>query len=198
MSPEETARAVQVTLRLRPLVGWRGARVFVFVLGTHGGTPSSLVGDVQGVSNLQAPAKLRLEEVWLQQNLFGDRLSWLVGRYDLNTEFYRLQSAALFVNSSFGIGPEFALSGRAGPSIFPNTSLGSRIDFKPSPNVVWRAAVLDGVPVDSAGRRVSAVRGGRRRTARRRGGDRLATRHAGRTQASAVPDRPWPVPRIQR
>jgi porin len=143
--------AVQLMLRLRPLVGWRGARVFVFVLGTHGGAPSSLVGDVQGVSNLQAPAKLRLEEVWLQQNLFGDRLSWLVGRYDLNTEFYRLQSAALFDNSSFGIGPEFAQSGRAGPSIFPNTSLGSRIDFKPSPNVVWRAAVLDGVPVDRPG-----------------------------------------------
>jgi porin len=141
----------QVTLRLRPLFGWRGARVFVFVLGTHGGAPSALVGDVQGVSNLQAPARLRLEEAWLQQNLFGNRLSWLVGRYDLNTEFYRLQSAALFVNSSFGIGPEFAGSGRAGPSIFPNTSLGTRLDFKPSPNMVWRAAALDGVPVDRPG-----------------------------------------------
>ena len=142
---------LQLTLRLRPLFGWRGAQVFVFVLGTHGGAPSALVGDVQGVSNLQAPAKLRLEEVWLQQHLFGDRLSWLVGRYDLNTEFYRLQSAALLVNSSFGIGPEFAESGRAGPSIFPNTSLGTRIDFKPFPNMVWRAAVLDGVPVNRPG-----------------------------------------------
>jgi porin len=102
---------------------------------------------VQGVSNLEAPAAVRLEEAWLQQNLFGNRLSWLVGRYDLNTEFYRLQSGALFVNSSFGIGPEFAQSGRAGPSIFPNTAVGTRVDFKPSPNVVLRAAVLDGVPV---------------------------------------------------
>jgi porin len=141
----------QLTLRLRPLVGWRGARVFVFVLGTHGGAPSALVGDVQGVSNIQAPARLRLEEAWLQQNLFGNRLSWLVGRYDLNTEFYRLQSAALFVNSSFGIGPEFAGSGRAGPSIFPNTSLGTRLEFKPSPDMVGRVAALDGVPVDRPG-----------------------------------------------
>ena len=141
------AAGVQFTLLLRRLVGWQGARIFVFALGTHGGAPSDFVGDVQGVSNLEAPPAVRLEEAWLQQNLLGNRLSWLVGRYDLNTEFYRLQSGALFVNSSFGIGPEFAQSGRAGPSIFPNTAVGTRVDFKPSANVVWRAAVLDGVPV---------------------------------------------------
>src|SRR5690242_4075451 len=46
------AAGVQVMLHFEPLVGWRGASVFVFVLGTHGGAPSDLVGDVQGVSNL--------------------------------------------------------------------------------------------------------------------------------------------------
>lgn len=134
----------QATLRLQRLIGWwRGGSVFVFVLGAQGGAPSDLVGDVQGVSNLQAPHRVRLEEIWLQQNLLGGRLSWLLGRYDLNTEFYRLQSAGLFINSSFGIGPEFAQSGAAGPSIFPNTSLGTRVEFKPSANSVWRTAVLD-------------------------------------------------------
>jgi len=136
----------QFTLLLRRLVGWRGARVFVLALGTHGGAPSAFVGDAQGVSNLEAPADARLEEAWLQQTLFDNRLSWLVGRYDLNAEFYRLQSGALFINSSFGIGPEFSHSGvtGAGPSIFPKTTVGTRLDFKPSPNVVWRAAALDG------------------------------------------------------
>src|SRR6266699_1094810 len=134
----------EFTLLLGRLVGWHGGRIFVFALGTHGSAPSDLVGDVQGVSNLEAPAALRLEEAWLQQDLLDNRLSWLVGRYDLNTEFYRLQSGALFINSSFGIGPEFAHSGVAGPSIFPNTAVGTRVAFKPSPNVVWRAAALDG------------------------------------------------------
>ena len=137
---------VQFTLLLRPIIGWQGARVFVLALGTHGGAPSNFVGDVQGVSNLEAPppAAVRLEEAWLQQNLLDNRLSWLVGRYDLNTEFYRLQSGALFINSSFGIGPEFSHSGLAGPSIFPNTAVGTRLDFKPASNVVLRAAVVDG------------------------------------------------------
>src|SRR5256886_573436 len=141
----------QITLLLRRLVGRHGARLFVFALGTHGGARSDLVGDVQGVSNFEAPAAARLEEAWLQQDLLDTRLSWLVGRYDLNTEFYRLQSGARFINGSFGIGPEFAHSGLAGPSIFPNTAVVTRGDLKPSPNVVWRAAGLDGVPVDRPG-----------------------------------------------
>jgi porin len=145
------AAAAQVTVLLHRLVGWRGAQIFVFGLDTHGGAPSDLVGDVQGVSNLQAPASTRLEELWLQQNLLGNRVSWLVGRYDVSTEFYRVESGALFVNSSFGIGPEFGESGVAGPSIFPHTAAGTRVALKPSPNVVWRAAVLDGVPVDRPG-----------------------------------------------
>jgi porin len=144
------AAAAQFTISMRRIVGWPGLQLFAFVLGTHGGAPSDLVGDVQGVSNLEAPSRLRVEELWLQQNVFGNRLSVLAGRYDLSSEFYRLQSASLFVNSSFGIGPELALSGAGGPSIFPNTAVGARIAYKPSPNVVWRAAVLDGVPVDRA------------------------------------------------
>src|SRR5438309_10496061 len=49
----------EVTLLLGRLVGWHGARLFVFVLGTHGGAPSDLVGDVQGVSNLETPPPAR-------------------------------------------------------------------------------------------------------------------------------------------
>lgn len=138
---------VQVTVLPR-LAGWRGARLFAYVLDTHGGAPSGLVGDVQGVSSLEAPPAVRLEEAWLQQNMLGNRVSLLVGRYDLGSEFYVSRAGNEFVNASFGMGPELALSGAAGPSVFPFTSLGARFDVKPSPNTVLRAAVLDGVPVD--------------------------------------------------
>ena len=139
---------LQLTIDGERLLGWRGMTFFLNALGTHGGHPSRLVGDAQGVSNLEAPGGGQLYEAWLQQNLLGNRISALVGRYDLNTEFYRLQSAALFVNSSFGVGPELSQSGRGGPSIFPDTSVGVRLAFKPARDVVLRAAVLDGAPVD--------------------------------------------------
>src|SRR5256886_12187290 len=98
----------EVTLLLGRLVGWHGARLFVFALGTHGGAPSDLVGDVQGVSNLEAPTKVRLEEAWLQQDLLDNRLSWLVGRYDLNTEFYPLQAGGAFLQHPLGDCPGVA------------------------------------------------------------------------------------------
>ncbi|HEX9446085.1 MAG TPA: carbohydrate porin, partial [Candidatus Binatia bacterium] len=140
---------LQLTLDAERLVGWPGATVFLYGLGIHGGRPSKrFVGDAQGVSSIEAPAKWKIEEGWIQQNLFDNRLSALAGRYDLNSEFYRLQSAGLFLNSSFGIGPEFSQSGREGPSIFPNTSVGARLAIKPIEEVVLRTAVLDGVPVE--------------------------------------------------
>lgn len=140
---------LQLTLDAQRLIGWPGATVFLYGLGIHGAHPSrDFVGDAQGVSSIEAPAKWKLEEGWIQQNLFGNRFSALFGRYDLNSEFYRLQSAGLFLNSSFGIGPEFSQSGVEGPSIFPNTSVGGRFEIKPRDQIVLRTAVLDGVPVE--------------------------------------------------
>jgi len=150
--------SLQLTVDGDRLLGWRGMTFFLDGLGTHGGHPSGLVGEAQGVSNLEVPGGGQLYEAWLQQDLFDNRVSALAGRYDLNTEFYRLQSAALFVNSSFGIGPEFSGSGRGGPSLFPDTSVGVRFAFKPARDIVFRAAVLDGAPVDrpDGGHRVFA------------------------------------------
>jgi porin len=102
---------------------------FVDVRTIHGGRPSDRVGDAQAVTNIAGPSGTDIEELWVQHN-FG-RTSVLGGIYDLNTEFYRLQAAGLFLNSSFGIGPEFSQSGVEGPSIFPRTAVGARVAFKP-------------------------------------------------------------------
>ena len=66
---------LQLTLDMRRLVGWPGATVFLYGLGIHGGQPSEFAGDAQGVSSIAAPRKWTLEEAWLEQNLFGNRVS---------------------------------------------------------------------------------------------------------------------------
>jgi porin len=148
--------SVQLTFDLARIVRWPGATVFVSGMRTHGGEPSDIVGDLQGTSNLAAPPLLRIEEAWLQQNFASNRLSLLAGRYDLNSEFYRPQSAALFLNASFELGPELSQSGWSGPSTSPQTSFGVRFAVKPSPNVVWRTFVAPqrvpgGAPPDASG-----------------------------------------------
>ena len=140
--------------------GWPGTSAFLDVQAIHGGRPSQLVGDAQGTSNLEGPSGTQIEEAWVQLNFNGSSASVLVGIYDLGSEFYRLTAAGLFLNSSFGVGPELAQSGVEGPSIFPRTSAGLRLAVKPTANTVLRAALLDGVPVVRPDGSHAAFRGG--------------------------------------
>ncbi len=139
---------LQLNVDATALFGWPDTIAYLDALWLQGGLPSNFIGDAQGVSNISAPNDVKIYEAWVQKNFLGNRVSLLAGLYDLNSEFYRLESAGLFVNSSFGIGPEFSQSGVEGPSIFPDTSVGMRIAFKPAEGVVIRTAVLDGVPVE--------------------------------------------------
>jgi porin len=139
---------LQLDVDAAALLGWPDTIVYFDALWLQGGLPSNFVGDAQGVSSISAPNSVKVYEAWIQKNFHGNQLSVLAGLYDLNSEFYRLQSAGLFLNSSFGIGPEFSQSGVEGPSIFPSTSVGLRVAFKPVEGVVIRGAVLDCVPLD--------------------------------------------------
>ena len=140
---------LQLALDGKTLIGAPGLTAFLDGLWINAGQPSKYAGDAQGVDNIAALPTLRLYEAWLQYNFAGSRVSILAGLYDLNTEFYRLVSSDMFLNGSFGTGPEFGLSGIAGPSIYPATALGVRLSYKPSLNSVVRFAVLDGAPLYS-------------------------------------------------
>lgn len=122
--------------------------VFAYGLVNHGGQPTEFVGDLQGTDNIQAPESARLFEIWWQKAFFGGRVSLLGGLYDVNSEFYVVESAEIFLNSSFGIGPEVALSGVNGPSIFPFSSLAFRVKAELFSEWEFSAAVMDGVPGD--------------------------------------------------
>ncbi len=120
--------------------------VFVYALGNHGDQATNLMGDFQVASNIEAPKAWRLFEFWVQRNVLNDRISFLAGLYDLNSEFDVLQPGVLFINSSFGIGAEYAQSGISGPSIFPISSLGIRLSSFVGNRTSFKLAILDAVP----------------------------------------------------
>ena len=97
---------------------------FVYGLWNHGGQPSRAVGDVQATDNIEAPDAIRLFEAWWQKTLLA-RTSLLVGLYDVNSEFYAIDSAELFLNGSFGMGGELGNSGITGPGTFPVAGWGA-------------------------------------------------------------------------
>ena len=137
----------QVSLDFAKLFGWRETTGSLYGMLLHGARPESLSSAAQGVSSISGPAGLRLDEAWVQRNFNKDRLSLLGGLYDLNGEFYRLNSAGVFINPSFGVGPEFSQSGPESVPAFPNTSLAARAQYKATPRLVLRGAVLDAHPL---------------------------------------------------
>ncbi len=140
--------SLSLTLDLGKLARWKGAQLHFHGLSIQGRNPSDDVGDFQTVSNIAAVPATRLYEAWFEQRLFGGRLSFLAGIYDLNSEFEVIESASVFVNSSQAIEPSFAKSGRNGPSIFPFTTLGFRVKYQPDSRLYVQSVVLNGVAGD--------------------------------------------------
>lgn len=108
----------------------------------------NLVGDSQGVSNIEAVKAWRIYELWADYR-FGRKMPTSIrfGLYDFNLEFNQLDLSGLFNHASHGIGPEIALSGLNGPSIFPVPGLALRVRGA-TDRFYWQAAALDGVPGD--------------------------------------------------
>lgn len=128
---------------------WFGEDAEVFVYGLYNNSATfseSVVGDLQTVSNIDNSQNFRLYEAWYAQHFAGGRGSLKSGLIDLNAEFDAIDTGALFLNSSHGIAPDFSQSGANGPSIFPVTSLATRVDFAVSEGWRLRAGVFDAVP----------------------------------------------------
>lgn len=140
-------------LDLERAVGWRGAMLHAYALNNSGGAPNDVAGTLQGVDNIEvARPRLRLFELWLEQAVGPANVR--AGLYNINSEFYANESAALLLNPSFGIGSELAATGPNGPSIFPSTALGLRVNVDLGRGRYARAAVLNaesGVPGDPGG-----------------------------------------------
>ncbi|MBS1986078.1 MAG: carbohydrate porin [Bdellovibrionales bacterium] len=125
-------------------VGAPGLSFLIHALGNHGGDPTEYVGDAQSTSNIESPDTFKLYQVWLQQNLYDDSLSFLAGLYDLNGEFYVTNSSGVLLNSSFGVGKDLSQTGKNGPSVFPTTSLALRMRLKLQQDIYLQTGVFDG------------------------------------------------------
>ena len=141
------------------LIGLDGLSAHVQIFRTDGHSLSGRVGDIQTVSNIEAPHSIRLFEAWLEEKV-GDEQSSLgirAGLMDLNAQFDSNDSASLFINSSHGIGPDISRSGRNGPSIFPVTSAGASVSLLLGKAWTFRVAAFDGVPGDPARPKAFAI-----------------------------------------
>lgn len=117
-------------------------------------TAGELVGDLQGVSNIDAGGDARVYEAWYEFATAGWSLR--TGLYDLNSEFDAGEAGSFFINSSHGIGPDFAQTGENGPGIFPVTGLAARVMWRDE-GVRAKLVIMDGVPGDPTNPRSNEI-----------------------------------------
>ena len=131
------------------LFDWSDSRFTISLLGTHGDDPTEYVGDLQGTSNLEATNAVKLFDLWFQKGVHENDFLFRVGFFETETFFFDVPSSSLFLNSSFGLGPEFA-SGNSktsqAPSTYPTTSFGVATRTQIDESFDFRFGLFDAVP----------------------------------------------------
>jgi porin len=136
-------------LDLSKLAKWPGATFHVDGYQINGrGLTQNYVGNILDVSSVEALPATRLHDLWLQQQLLGQKVSLRVGQIAIDdpNEFYNSQYAGLFINSTFGYPDMLAedLPG-SGPG-YPFAVPGARLRLTPTNRFTFSTAVFNGTP----------------------------------------------------
>jgi porin len=138
--------AAIVDADLDKLVGWSGATFHASLHQIHGTQFSAT--DLQNlalVTGVEAPPSTRLFNLWIEQKI-GSEATLRVGQFTAAQEFLVSDVANLFVNSTFGwpVLPSQNLPS-GGPN-WPEGALGARVEWSPTQELTFRAAVFNGDP----------------------------------------------------
>jgi porin len=118
-----------------PLLG----KFFLLAQNTHGrGLTENFVGDTLVRSNIDSFDNImRVSEYWWEFGLLDDDVTVRLGKQDVNTEFLFMDSAADFIQSTFGLSPSTAFP------TYPNPSMGAVVLVQLSESLRLKAGLWD-------------------------------------------------------
>jgi porin len=132
-----------ITLDFEAMGLWKGGRVFLHGLNSHGISPSSdIVGDLQVTSNIESGDYTGFYEYYFHQS-FGNS-SILIGQHDLNASFVGTEFGGTFINSSFGISPTISLN--VPVSIYPMAAPAVIYKYEKENRWNYKLGIYDGDP----------------------------------------------------
>ena len=150
---------LKLKMDLEKTAGWQGGSAMINVISDAGWGPNArLVGSLMGVTSIEvaAPATTRLFQAWLQQSFLDGRLAVLSGLYPIDSEFFAMDAAGVFLGPQYGTPADLALTNT--PSIFNNSAFGFRARWTIAPALYAMGAVLDGIPNDPAHPKRTSIR----------------------------------------
>ncbi len=116
-----------------------GGTFFLYGQNGHGrGITERHVGDMQGVSNIDAHDFMQVSEYWWEQSLFDGDIVFRIGKQDANAEFCVNELGGDYINSSFGLQPTVPMP------TFPDPAAGVTAFFTLTDWASLKLGVFDG------------------------------------------------------
>ena len=93
-------------------------KFYLLAQTTHGrGITEDFIGDTQVISNIDSFQNIaQVSEYWWELDLLSGDVIFRIGKQDVNTEFLFIETAADFVQSTFGLSPSTAFPTYPDPS----------------------------------------------------------------------------------
>ncbi|MDE8350237.1 MAG: carbohydrate porin, partial [Acidocella sp.] len=128
-------------------LGLAGGTFNISALQIHGRSLSPYyLNDLQTASGIEAPDSTRLWELWYDQSFPGCAFDVKLGQQSIDQEFIISKYSSLFINTMAGWPLLPSVDLYDGGPVYPLSSLGARLQAKPTGNVVFLAGVFDDNP----------------------------------------------------
>ena len=138
---------LQGNVDLQKLVGWPGASFSTRWYWLSGQDLSAEhVGNIFPVSSISGYNTFRLNELWLQQNFLGDRISIRVGQLGADSEFYLSTHAIVFLNATFSWSPSLFTNIPNGGPAYPMGTPAIQLALTPVNWLNYHGAIFQGNP----------------------------------------------------
>jgi porin len=127
--------------------GWAGLTFHANAYQIHGTRFSrDHLQTLMPAGYIEALATTRLSELWLEQKLFGDKLSVRFGQLAGDSEFIISKYATQFINSTFGWPTGLAVNLPSGGPAYPFATPGVRVKLDPDSHVSLLFGLFNGDP----------------------------------------------------
>jgi porin len=143
---------VAIDADLHKLGFWKGLCFHTNGFQIHGKSiTASNIGSLMPVSSLEATPATRLDELWLEQHMFGDKLAVKVGQLAADTEFILSEGGGFFLNGTWGWPSITAADMPSGGPAYPLATPGVRVAVTPSDKFQLLVGVYNGDPAPPCG-----------------------------------------------
>jgi porin len=138
---------LELSVDMGKAIGWKGLTFFANGYQIHGQSITAAdLGVLMPASFIEALPSTRLFEIYLEQKLLDDHLSFRFGQLSADSEFAISESGSAFLNGSWGWPSILGINLPDGGPSYPLASPAARLAFNPNDNLGFLIGVFSGDP----------------------------------------------------